>query len=239
MIAPSADVPLTGSQIKPATSFNKARMPVTVSLGRDVAIRAAAAAAAVQLPTHPYKFVHVTALPKAGVNARVDVLAIVTSVSAPLDYKRRSDGRPGLKRHLEVCDDSAGNGAPCGVRVTLFVNDGETLDVVVGTIVALRAKIELWNGITSLTAGQDGLACNPKIPEADRLAAWWRIQLEAPNPLAPTSFAPRWNFVSLHTLPDKPVGARVDVFGVVVAWSVHTSDRPQSLLRLLINLPCR
>ena len=102
MIAPVADIPLTGSQIKPATKFNKARMPVVVSLGRDVAIRAACADAAAQLPTHPYKFVRVATLPDAGAGAHVDVLAVVTSLSAPSEYTRRSDGRPGLKRLLEV-----------------------------------------------------------------------------------------------------------------------------------------
>ena len=72
MIAPAADIPLTGSQIKPATKFNKARMPVVVSLGRDVAIRAACADAAAQLPTHPYKFVRVATLTDAGAGAHVD-----------------------------------------------------------------------------------------------------------------------------------------------------------------------
>ena len=94
MIALVADIPLTGSQIKPATKFNKARMPVVVSLGHDVAIRAACAEAAAKLPTHPYKFVPVTALPDAGAGVHVDVLAVVTSLSAPSEYKRRSDGRP-------------------------------------------------------------------------------------------------------------------------------------------------
>ena len=195
-------------------------MPVVVSLGRDVAIRAACADAAAQLPTHPYKFMRVATLPDAGGGAHVDVLAVVTSLSSPVEYNRRSDGRPGLKRLLEVCDNSAGDGAPCGVRVTLFVKENESLDVAVGTIVALRGTVELWSGTTSLTAGQDGLVCDPKIPEAAQLATWWRTQLAAPKLLAP-----RWSFVGLDALPGKPVGDRVDVVGVVLAWEVRASKR--------------
>ena len=217
-------VPLAKSQIKPATRFNKARLPYEVSLGRDAAIRDAAAASAVRLPSHNYDFVGVATLADRDAGARVDVRGVVASLSGTLEYARKSDGRRGLKRLLELCDDSCEGGAPCSVHVTLFVKDGESLDISVGTIVALRGTVECWNGATSLTVWPDGVACNPRIVEVAHLAEWWRTLVVPPERLAL-----RWSFVRLDALPDKPVGARVDVCGVVldveVCASVHDAVR--------------
>ena len=211
-------VPLAQSQIKPANKFNKARLPFEIALGRDAAIRSAAAACATQLPMHAYDFVDVAALAKIEAGKRVDVLAVVTSLSAPSAYLRKKDGRRGFKRSLEVCDALLSNGAPCGVRVTLFANEDESRDLAVGTIVALRGSVELWHGAISLTVYSDGIVCDPKIPEAGPLAERWRTQLEEPRLLAS-----RWNFVGMHELPGKPIGARVDVVGVVTAVEVCCS----------------
>ena len=195
-------------------------MPVTVTLGRDAAVRTAVAAAAVHLPAHPYRLVPIASLTEAAPESRVDVMAVVATISAPKPYVRKSDGQPGCKRVLEVCDDSGGPGASTGVRVTLFVNEDEPRGLAVGAVVALRATVELWNGSTNLSVGHGGLVCDPAMPEAARLAAWWRTELQAP-----TLLAPRWNFVAIDALRDRPEGARVDVVGCIVNVQVRERRR--------------
>ena len=101
-----------------------------------------------------WNFVELGAIGNQPAGARCDVVGIVYVVNEPVTYTRRSDGTQGIKRAIELCD-----GAERCVRVTLFLDDGDSPRLQRGAVVALRAaKVDLWLGVATLSASASALA---------------------------------------------------------------------------------
>ena len=213
-------IPLERAQIKPASRFNSARLAFEVTLGPDAKLREAVAASASHIPPHAYRFVPISSLESVSIRTTADVLGVVVNVAPPSQYIRKADGKPRIKQSLELSDYSPSDDSPRSIHAMLFLNDGDHLGLAVGTVVALRGTIEVWQGVTSLTVWPGAISCNPSLPETLPLVDRWRRNVQ---PVV--SLHPRWSFITLDTLPRKSVGAHVDV--AVVVNAVHVRYRRQ------------
>ena len=133
-------------------------------------------------------------------------------------YTRKSDGLPGSKREFELSDASRRS-----IRATVFAKPDENLELSVGMVVVLRGTLGIWQNKIAIRAFCDGVTCDESSEDARALAEQWHRACWSPTPLMP-----RWDFVTLDALVDRPAGALVDVCGVVFGLDAPVEYQRQS-----------
>ena len=124
------------------------------------------------------------------------------------DYTRRTDNMPGVRRVLELRDETE-----YSIGVTIFQKPDEELELARGMAIALTGVVELSNQRVALRAFHEGVVRDTST-KARALAEQFRREQWSPAPLVP-----RWKPVAFDSLAGKPRDARLDVFGFVLERS--------------------
>lgn len=207
-------ISLEGAQVRPASKYSRAHMPVEITLS-NAEIHTAVATPEGVFPLHPYVFTAVSELLRVQTGARVDVLGAVVSVSAVTSHARKGGGANVWRQVLEISDGARGDTEAYRVSATCF-GDEKGHEVEVGTVVALRGVVERRDGLTALAVWPGGLALASSLAEAEPITAWWRS-----NPPTPSTLPPCWHATRLDALRDVKVGTYVDFAGAVLGAEVR------------------
>ena len=149
---------------------------------------------------------------------------VFAAIQGAFDYTSKG-GQAGRREIVEVTDASR-----YGVPVTVFSQASGSAALAVGNVVCLHAIVEAWQHQLALKVFDGGLCCDT--PDGDDLCVRYQHERWVPQALPK-----QWKFVSLDTLADQAVDARVDVLGVVVALEVRHVRVGEGMFTAMLLIP--
>ena len=149
---------------------------------------------------------------------------VFAAIQGAFDYTSKG-GQAGRREIVEVTDASR-----YGVPVTVFSQASGSAALAVGNVVCLHAIVEAWQHQLALKVFDGGFCCDT--PDGDDLCVRYQHERWVPQALPK-----QWKFVSLDTLADQAVDARVDVLGVVVALEVRHVRVGEGMFTAMLLIP--
>ena len=162
---------ISRAQLKMANKkFSSLNNQYEMSLGYDSQVQLCVDQSA-PLPKVRYAFVPIADIAARPVNATVDVLGVVQSVSPVSRIVAKQSGRELVKRTVSIADESAAS-----IEVTVWGNQAEAFPEVSGTaVVAFKGlRVTEWN---QRSLGMNMSSTYEVEPDHERVAAlkeWWQ-----------------------------------------------------------------